>query len=295
MAIVPKVQKLSPLLKYPGGKDKELGYILPNLPSNANNYYEPFVGGGAVYFSITANHYFINDKSFELMELYNMVKAQNSDFLSCLKQIEHNWQLISKIVFNHSQEITDLYLAYKNGIFDKHRLSDETSAFVLHNADEFNGLLSTNFNVGIHNFVNELIKSFNNKIIRMVDIEGKKNSLSQEDFIHNIECAFKSAFYMHFRYLYNNAKEFKISKSFFTAIYFYIREYCYSSMFRYNSIGHFNVPYGGISYNKKSLLKKIDYFSDKDLLAHLQKTKMSCMDFEDFIKLILLIQTTLCF
>lgn len=57
--------RLSPLIKYPGGKEKELNYIIPALPQNINRYYEPFVGGGAVYFAIDANEYFINDKSDE--------------------------------------------------------------------------------------------------------------------------------------------------------------------------------------------------------------------------------------
>ena len=284
MSIVPKNQKLSPLLKYPGGKDKELCHVLPNLPPDAENYYEPFVGGGAVYFAVTANKYFINDKSSELMELYDMVKTQNAEFLCTLEQIEHNWQIISDVVINHSEEISNIYCFYKKGIIEKQKLYDEISAFVLHNADEFNGLLSTDFNVGIQNFVNELIKSFKNKIVRMVEIESQKGDLSKEDFIQNIECAFKSAFYMHFRYLYNNATELKISKPFLTAVYFYIREYCYSSMFRYNTIGHFNVPYGGISYNRKSLAKKIEYFTSNELISHLQNTQMGCLDFEVFLQ-----------
>ena len=44
---------LTPLVKYPGGKEKELKHILPNLPKKIANYYEPFVGGGAVYFAIS--------------------------------------------------------------------------------------------------------------------------------------------------------------------------------------------------------------------------------------------------
>ena len=284
MSMVSKTQKLLPLLKYPGGKDKELCHILPNLPSNAENYYEPFVGGGAVYFAVTANKYFINDKSFELIELYNMVKAQNAEFLYALEQIEHNWQIISEVVFNHAEEISNIYYSYKRGITEKQKLYDEISAFILHNADEFNGLLSTDFNVGIQNFINELIRSFKNKIARMVEIECQKGDLSKSDFIQNIECAFKSAFYMHFRYLYNNADELKLSKAFLTAIYFYIREYCYSSMFRYNANGHFNVPYGGISYNKKSLAKKIEYFTSSELISHLKKTQIGCLDFETFLQ-----------
>ena len=51
--IVTKNKKLSPLIKYPGGKGKELTEIIPNLPVFSENYYEPFVGGGAVFFFIT--------------------------------------------------------------------------------------------------------------------------------------------------------------------------------------------------------------------------------------------------
>lgn len=285
MYIVPKKQKLYPLLKYPGGKDKELIHILPKLPLNVENYYEPFIGGGAVYFALNADNYFINDKSFELMHLFNLVKEENKEFIYCLEQIDHNWTIISEIVFNHKQEITTIYNDYKSNRIDKQKLFDKISDFVLHNADEFNGLLSVDFNIGIQNFVNELIKSFRNKIIRMKEIENQRNELKQDDFIQNIECAFKSAFYMHFRYLYNNAKELNISKPFYIAIYFYIREFCYSSMFRYNANGHFNVPYGGISYNKKSLRKKIEYFSSSELVSHLKKTTMGCFDFEDFLEI----------
>ena len=42
-----------PLIKYPGGKDKELSIIAPRIPNKVTNYYEPFFGGGAVYFALT--------------------------------------------------------------------------------------------------------------------------------------------------------------------------------------------------------------------------------------------------
>ena len=283
MTILPKQPRLSPLLKYPGGKEKELNYILPNLPTDAEDYYEPFVGGGAVYFALNAEHCFINDKSEELIALYEMVQSQNSDFLSKLSQIDHNWQVIEGVVSNHAKEIAQIYYQYKQGTIDKLKLHDKISAFVLHNANEFNGLLSPDFNVGIQNFVNELIKSFKNKIIRMAEIEKEKGNLCEEDVLLNIECAFKSAFYMHFRYLYNNASELNISKAFRIAIYFYIREFCYSSMFRYNANGDFNVPYGGISYNRKYLTKKIEYFTEASLVEHLSHTTLSCSDFYDFL------------
>lgn len=284
MYIVPKTQKLPPLLKYPGGKEKELVHIIPNIPLSAKNYYEPFVGGGAVYFSLNADKYFINDKSAELMQLFSLIKERNREFLYSLEQIDYNWKIISEIVFNHKNEIMGIYDAYKSKKIDGQKLFDTIASFVLHNADEFNGLLSTDFNIGIQNFVGELIKSFKNKILRMIKIEQHRNELNSNDFLQNIECAFKSAFYMHFRYLYNNANEFNISRPFLAAIYFYIREFCYASMFRYNASGKFNVPYGGISYNKKTLTKKIEYFSDNELLSHLNKTTMDCLDFEEFLE-----------
>lgn len=61
-------KNLRPLLKYPGGKERELNHINDALPSIINNYYEPFLGGGAVYFNINAKHYYVNDKSKELMD-----------------------------------------------------------------------------------------------------------------------------------------------------------------------------------------------------------------------------------
>lgn len=284
MTISPKQLKLSPLLKYPGGKEKELNYILPKLPSDVENYYEPFVGGGAVYFALNAKEYFINDKSEELMALYEMVQTQNHEFICKLNQIDHNWRIIEDVVANHSEEIAQIYYQYKQGAVDKLKLHDQVSSFVLHNANEFNGLLSPDFNVGIQNFVNELIKSFKNKIVRMAEIEKDRGELSEEDRLSNIECAFKSAFYMHFRFLYNNAEHLKINRAFRIAIYFYIREFCYSSMFRYNTKGEFNVPYGGISYNRKYITKKAEYFSSPALVEQLSKTKLSCSDFYDFLE-----------
>ncbi len=281
--IKPKNKKLSPLLKYPGGKDKELGYILPNIPTDAKNYFEPFVGGGAVYFAIDADKYYINDKSSELMELYRLIQEQNTEFFDKIEQLNHNWQIIENVVNQHSKEIRNIYISYKKDL-DKQKIYDEIVSFVLHNTVEFNGLLSPNFNIGIQNFINELIKSFKNKIIRIVELEKEKGSLSDSDFLSNIECAFKAAFYMHFRHLYNYADDYKLSRPFYIAIYFYIREFCYSSMFRYNEKGQFNVPYGGISYNKKSLLKKLEYFKEQELVNHLADTKISSNDFEDILK-----------
>ena len=283
MFITSSAQKLSPLLKYPGGKEKELVHILPNIPAEARNYYEPFVGGGAVFFALTADSYYLNDRSCELIQLYRFVKEHNSDFLHYLSQIDYNWQLISDVVTNHAEEIYAIYAIYGGDTGNVQQLHDSISAFVLRNAEEFNGLLSTEFNIGIQNFVNEIIKNFSSKIIRMNKLELSHGKLSPANFLENMECAFKSAFYMHFRYLYNHAEKLDITPPFHAAIYYFLREFCYSSMFRYNAKGQFNVPYGGLSYNRKALARKIEYFSNPRLLAQLDRAQLSCSDFEDFL------------
>ena len=41
-------ERLSPVIKWAGGKEAELKHILPNVPDRFERYFEPFVGGGAV-------------------------------------------------------------------------------------------------------------------------------------------------------------------------------------------------------------------------------------------------------
>lgn len=284
MVVREKDAKLFPVLKYPGGKEKELKYILPNLPKECRRYYEPFVGGGAVYFSLESNAYYINDKSTELINLYHMIKTQNAEFLKKLRDIDHNWTIMGQVIENHTKELVRIYFEYKNDQMNEVQLKDAVSEFVFQNAEEFNGLLNRSFNIAIGNFLIELNKSFENKLIRMKRLETQKGDLHSEDIVHNLECAFKNAFYMHFRYLYNHIAELGIDIPFATAVYFFVREFCYASMFRYNRQGKFNVPYGGISYNKKSLIKKIQYFESEQLVDQLKSTVIENMDFEAFFK-----------
>lgn len=278
-----------PFIKWPGGKQDELEYILPNIPNTINTYIEPFVGGGAVYFSINRNmvrKMFINDKSEELIDLYNMIKSKNIEFYNKLVNIYKNWVILQEIVQNYSDVFIDTYKKYSNDLIDKVAFDDFITEFILKHSNEFNGILSTTFNIHINNFIKEIEKNLINKTSRMKKIENEKGKLEEKDILDNIECAFKSGFYMHFRYLYNNRNKLNINKPFRTAIFYFIREYCYSSMFRYNNKGEFNVPYGGISYNRKDFSKKIEYLQNSELLSHLNATNIYCLDFEKFLNTI---------
>ena len=54
-------------------------------------------------------------------------------------------------------------------------------------------------------------------------------------------------------------------------------------MFRFNKNGEFNVPYGGVSYNKKSLETKIDYYKSKEVRHLLKTTEIFSEDFYEFL------------
>ena len=275
--------RLSPILKWAGGKEQELKYIHPAMPKKFNNYYEPFVGGGAVYLSINLDKIFINDKSYELIDLYNTIKNQDSLFFTIIDEIIYNWELLEKIVYNNSDELLNTYLNFSSNTTDELHVTNWILEFIFKHSQEFNGMLETNFNINLDNFLKELRKNLFNKIKRMKKIELEKGKLSNSDILNNIESALKSAFYIHFRHLYNNIKKYNIEKSKEVAIFFFIRNFAYSGMFRYNKKGEFNVPYGGIGYNRKNLSKKLNYLKSQKLNKHLSKTIIENLDFEDFL------------
>lgn len=281
-------KKIPPILKYPGGKNRELKHIIANLPDEIINYYEPFVGGGSVFFSMDVEQYYINDKSTELMNVYSSIKYKNKEFIKTLNDFNHNWSVMSDVIDNHSNDLINIYVKFKGDLITKKELKSIINKFVTDNAVEFNGILEPTFNVRLDNFIQLLEANIINKMVRMKAIEAKKGDLSSEDLMKNIEVSFKGAFYMHFRYLYNIKEELlsnkEISPGYSTALFVFIRQYCYSSMFRFNKNGEFNVPYGGISYNRKSLIRNIENYTSVEMDEHLSKTTLGNLDFYEFME-----------
>ena len=64
------------------------------------------------------------------------------------------------------------------------------------------------------------------------------------------------------------------------ANFYFIREYCYGSMFRYNKDGEFNIPYGGASYNKKNLNNKIELMFNREIARTIKNTDIYNQDFD---------------
>ena len=277
-----KTDRLTPILKWAGGKEQELKHIHPAMPNKINNFYEPFIGGGAVYFSMDSKKMFINDKSHELINLYNAIASEDKQFYDVVDEMILNWMALEKIVEKNSIAFIENYKNFSANKLDENQVKDKIYDFVVHRVDEFESMFSSSFNIELANFSKELNKNILSKMKRMKKIELERGELPDKDILDNMESSLKSAFYMHFRHLYNNINNYKINNSFATAIFFFIRNYAYSGMFRYNKSGGFNVPYGGIGYNRKNLTKKVDYLKSQELVNHLAKTTIDNLDFEEF-------------
>lgn len=275
-------KRLPSLLKWAGGKEQELKYILPLLPA-FQRYYEPFVGGGAVFFSIEATHKLINDRSSELTRFYTLVARQDTTFLHTLDQLLQGWQGISELVDRHAAELVALYNSFARDEFERAELEQRITTFLLAHQRTFCAMFETICARNLENFLAELRRNFMSKTQRMKRLERQKWPLPERDILPNLECAFKSAFYMHLRHLYNHLEAYDLAPGAAGAIFFFVRENAYASMFRYNRDGKFNVPYGGITYNRKDLARKIAVLRSSELQAHLRDTVIGNLDFEEFL------------
>lgn len=265
---------IKPLIKYPGGKEKELKYIVPLMPSYIEKYYEPFLGGGAVFFGI--DNYttaLINDKSDELINFYRVVSFGDKEYIEYLLQIDRIWRRFSSFVDNNSESILSLYKG-----------SCSIDDFLHNNRNKiyriFKGLFINN---------SSFLRAFREYVPQKTDrIRANElasgDSMKESEILKNMECAFKSAIYNEFRFEYNKLIKNKSNNSLKAALYLFQREYCYSSMFRYNSFGEFNVPYGGISYNRKNLTDKIEQIISNEYINKLRFAYISCNDFYSFMK-----------
>lgn len=65
---------MHPIVKWAGGKHQLLEKIKELMPKEYNNYYEPFVGGGALLFELSPKNATLNDVNLELLAIYNCMK-----------------------------------------------------------------------------------------------------------------------------------------------------------------------------------------------------------------------------
>lgn len=273
---------LSPIIKWPGGKEKELKYIIPNAPE-FKRFIEPFVGGGAVFMGLEAQKYLINDFSSELIELYRCIESSDKKFFKYAELMDDSWNNAAQFFKEHPQ-LVETYIGYRNGQIGKVELKEFIHTFCKNNQQSILDIIGNEFSALSCVLLKEMETNMFRKMVRMRELEAEKHMLPDCDLDDNIETAIKSAVYMNYRHLYNDKDIPQSNPKLHCALFFFIRNYAYSGMFRYSLKGEFNVPYGGIAYNSKLLRKKLYYYKSEDLLNHFKKTKIYNLDFEKFLR-----------
>ena len=89
-----------PILKWAGGKTQLLGELIARLPKSFNRYIEPFVGGGALFFSLAPRNGIIADSNPELINLYRAVGKDVEGVIRALRQFRNEEEDFYSILFD---------------------------------------------------------------------------------------------------------------------------------------------------------------------------------------------------
>ena len=79
---------IAPFVKWAGGKRQLIPQIRERMPAQFNNYYEPFVGGGAVIFELLPENAVINDINKALINAYQMICDYPQEFLQEINRLD---------------------------------------------------------------------------------------------------------------------------------------------------------------------------------------------------------------
>lgn len=176
-----------PIVKWVGGKRQLMFELLKNMPENYNRYFEPFIGGGALFFELQPENAYISDMNEELINLYQVVRNNVDELVADLQKHD-----ISKEYFMEIRNI-DRTEEYENW-------SDiqKASRFIYLNRTCFNGMYRVNskgeFNVPFGHYKNPRILDENNLIncsqllqrteIRHADFSEILKKVKKGDFVY---------------------------------------------------------------------------------------------------------------
>ena len=77
---------MAPVLKWVGGKRQLLETIAPLIPKRIGTYCEPFLGGGAVLFSLQPSRAIVNDLNGDLITVYEVIRDDVDALIASLEQ-----------------------------------------------------------------------------------------------------------------------------------------------------------------------------------------------------------------
>lgn len=183
-------EKPLPFVKWVGGKRqllrqfRELGLYPPEDFDPVNNtYFEPFVGGGAVFFDLLPKHAVLSDMNAELVTTYNVIKSNVEALIRSLRHHTYEKEHYLKVRAKNPEKLSDVEVA---------------SRFIYLNRTGFNGLYRVNskgiFNVPFGSYKNPRIcdatnlrrasKALQHVTIRRDDYQTVLKRAKKGDFIY---------------------------------------------------------------------------------------------------------------
>lgn len=266
---------LTPFLKWPGGKSQELAAIARAAPPLTGRFIDPFVGGGSVLLAIPEGiEAWANDAAEDLIELYRAAAEERWAFRHAAEGVAETWDALRSFEELY-RGLADDFLDGSSGLATV-TIGSRTRELELALALAGPGLNDV--------FRTRLAKDLPAKFHRMRKIQvALDRKLSDSDLLDNVEGAVRAAFYMSIRARYNRSRLSETWSETRLADFLFLREFTYAAMFRFNSHGEFNVPYGGVSYNRKSLGDKLEILFGSAMLERLRNTTWRCGDFEVFL------------
>ena len=175
--------KPKPFVKWVGGKRqllkqfRELNLYPPEcFNPESNTYFEPFVGGGAVFFDLLPKHAELSDTNRELVITYNVIKDNVDGLIKLLKKHIYNKEYYLGVRAQDINELSDIEIA---------------SRFIFLNRTGFNGMYRVNkngqFNVPFGRYKNPLICDENN--LRKVSEVLQGITITHRDYKDVLELA----------------------------------------------------------------------------------------------------------
>ncbi|MEH2120182.1 DNA adenine methylase [Nostoc sp.] len=197
---IPKETSPRPFLKWAGGKSRLIQQYIPYFPKNYKNYYEPFLGGGAVFFYLQPSAAILTDINADLINTYCCVRDDVEELISLLKEhkIRHN---------------KDYYYSVRNN--SSGTCVEKAARIIYLNKTCFNGLYRVNsqgkFNVPLGRYENPNICHEN--LLRLASIALSHAEIQQADFTEVLNHATSSDDFVFFDPPYHPISE----TSYFTA------------------------------------------------------------------------------
>ncbi len=173
------INKITPFVKWAGGKRQLKNEIKQRMPKKFNSYFEPFVGGGALLMELQNEKNTISDVNSQLIGTYKSVRDNPDELMNLLDMHENNHKINPKEYYYKIRSL-DQHDSWK-----KTDTIEKSAIFIYLNKTCFNGLYRLNssgyFNVPFNNKLTIKLYERSN-IICLSRFLNQKVNIFEEDF-----------------------------------------------------------------------------------------------------------------